>query len=34
MRCIKGYGFLWLPRKYRNRFLDTGLDAVTTASKR
>ena len=31
---IKGHGFLSFTRKYKKQFLDTGLDAVNTASKK
>ena len=30
---VKGYGFLSFARKYKKQLLDTGLDAVKTASK-
>ena len=31
---VKGYGFLSFARKYKKQLLDTGLDAVKTASKK
>ena len=31
---VKGYGFLSFTRKYKKQLLDTGLDAVKTASKK
>ena len=31
-KCVQGYGFLSFARKYRTELLDTGLDAVKTAS--
>ena len=33
-KSVKGYGFLSFTRKYEKRLLDTGLDAVKTASKK
>ena len=32
-KYVKGYGFLSFVRKYKKQLLDTGLDAVKTASK-
>ena len=31
---VKGYGFLSFARKYKKQLLDTGVDAVKTASKK
>ena len=31
---VRGYGFLSFSRKYKKQFLDTGLDAIRTASKK
>ena len=33
-KCFKGYGFLSFARKYKKQLLDTGLDAVKTASRK
>ena len=33
-KYVKGYGYLSVPRKYKKQLLDTGLDAVKTASNR
>ena len=33
-KYAKGYGFLSFARKYKKQSLDTGLDAVKTASKK
>ena len=33
-QCVKGYEFLTFARKYKKQLLDTGLDAVKTASKK
>ena len=33
-KYVKGYGFLLFARKYKEQLLDTGLDAVKTASKK
>ena len=33
-KYVKGYGFLSFARKYKKQLLDTGLDAVKTASKK
>ena len=33
-KCVKGYGFLSFSRKYKKQLLDTGLDAVKSASKK
>ena len=33
-KYAKGYGFLSFARKYEKQLLDTGLDAVKTASKK
>ena len=33
-KYVKGYGFLSVARKYKKQLLDTGLDAVKTASKK
>ena len=32
-KYVKGYGFLLFARKHNKQLLDTGLDAVKTASK-
>ena len=33
-KYVKGYGFLSFSRKYKKQLLDTGLDAVKSASKK
>ena len=33
-KYVKRYGFLWFSRKHRKQLLDTGLDALKTASKK
>ena len=33
-KYVKGYGFLSSARKYKKQLLDTGLDAVKTASEK
>ena len=33
-KYVKGYGFLSFARKYKKQLLDTGLDAVKTASEK
>ena len=33
-KYVKGYVFLSLARKYKKQLLNTGLDAVKTASKK
>ena len=33
-KYVKGYGFLSFEREFRKQLLDTGLDAVKTASKK
>ena len=32
-KYVKGYGFLSFERKYKNQLLETGQDAINTASK-
>ena len=33
VKCVMGYGFLSFARKCKKQLLDTGLDALKTASK-
>ena len=33
-KCVKGYGFLSLARKYKKQLLDAELDSLKTASKK
>ena len=34
IKYVKEYGYLLFTRKYKKQLLDTGLDAVKTASKK
>ena len=33
-KYVKGYGLLSFARKYKNQFLDTGIDSLQSASKK